>query len=509
MKAKGPAVHSPSLAEFKLSAKKYPAIPFVEERPFLGAPADVYRALAVAGRPSVLLESARPQGPTGRYSLVAGDPFLIFESKGRRVRLHARGASESFDADPLAELEKLLKLFSSPAHDAHAHFTGGGVGYFGYELKNLLEPHPGRRPKDDLGLPESYLLFFDEGVVFDHFRKSIFLFSNVRTGGDAEKRYKAGLLRLTALKKKVEACFGARAAGRGPASQAPRPLKIRMNLSRASFIQKAESIKRHIAAGDIFQANLSQRFEFPAAGSAFGMYERLRAMNPSPFFGFLDGLDFQIISGSPERLIKLERGVMETRPIAGTRPRGKSAEEDRALSRELMLSEKERAEHIMLVDLERNDMGRVAEYGSVRTNELMRIEDYSHVKHIVSNVRGALRPGLGPVDVLKAFFPGGTITGAPKVRCMEILDALEPTARGPYTGSLGYLGFNGSMDLNIIIRSLVVTRKKAYLQVGAGVVADSSPEREYDETLYKAEAVLKSLFGEGATERFFARCHRR
>jgi len=252
--------------------------------------------------------------------------------------------------------------------------------------------------------------------------------------------------------------------------------------------------KKYIKAGDIFQANLSQRLSHPVAGiEPFEIYKVLRDINPSPFACFLDFGDLQIASSSPERLIRSEGRFVETRPIAGTRPRGKTASEDLALSCELLLSDKERAEHIMLVDLERNDLGRVCVYGTVRVDELMVLEEYSHVIHIVSNVIGRLKRDKDRFDLLAASFPGGTITGAPKIRCMEIIDELEPVTRNIYTGSIGYLGFNGDMDLNIVIRTFVIKDGMAHVQVGAGIVADSDPAREYYETLYKAEALLKTM----------------
>ncbi|HXW68719.1 MAG TPA: anthranilate synthase component I family protein, partial [Dissulfurispiraceae bacterium] len=252
--------------------------------------------------------------------------------------------------------------------------------------------------------------------------------------------------------------------------------------------------KEYIAAGDIFQANLSQRISaFVDDVGPWDIYKILRHINPSPFAAFADFGSYSIVSSSPERLVTVRGGIIETRPIAGTRPRGQNIAEDALMRAELLLNEKERAEHIMLIDLERNDMGRVAEFGSINVDELMITEDYSHVIHIVSNIKGLLKNGKTSFDVIRAAFPGGTITGVPKVRCMEIIDELEPVARGPYTGSLGYVGFSGSMDLNIIIRSFVLKDKYAYVQAGAGIVADSDPEREYYETLKKAEALIKTI----------------
>src|SRR5208337_3794828 len=270
--------------------------------------------------------------------------------------------------------------------------------------------------------------------------------------------------------------------------------ELRHEISKAGYMEMVRKTKEYIAAGDIFQANLSQRLSaFVGSVNPWDIYKVLRRINPSPFAAFADFGSYSIISSSPERLVKVTDRVIETRPIAGTRPRGQSINEDARMRAELLLNEKERAEHIMLIDLERNDIGRVSEFGSVIVDELMITEDYSHVMHIVSNIKGLLKSDKTCFDLIRAAFPGGTITGVPKVRCMEIIDELEPVSRGPYTGSLGYIGFAGAMDLNIIIRSFVLKNEHAYIQAGAGIVADSDPEREYYETLKKAEALIKTI----------------
>ena len=270
--------------------------------------------------------------------------------------------------------------------------------------------------------------------------------------------------------------------------------EINYEMKKRDYIDIVKKAKDYIAAGDIFQANLSQRVSaLINATKPLHLYKRLRNINPSPFACFLDFGEYQIVSSSPERLVRVKDGIVETRPIAGTRPRGKNRKEDEAMRSDLLLNEKERAEHIMLIDLERNDLGRVSEYRSVKADELMITEDYSHVIHIVSNITGRLAVGKDSLNAIEAVFPGGTITGVPKVRCMEIIDELEPVRRGPYTGSIGYIGFSGNMDLNIIIRSFVIKDAIAYVQAGAGIVADSDPEREYYETLKKAEALIRTL----------------
>ncbi len=443
-------------------------------------PFTLFQSWAPAG-PGVLLESARVSPKTGRYSIVAREPFLIFEASGDRIALREGRSTRVLRADPFKVAAALLKKYATPARAGFPPFTGGAIGYVGYEAKSLIEPGLFRK-RPGAGLPDIYLLFFEDVIVLDHEARELTLFG---------KR----LAQLERILKEASRPGGIVETEEAP----PRPAtEMKRVCSRKAFIKSVKKAKDTIRRGEIFQANLSQRFSFNVHENASGIYPRLRRINPSPFFGILEAGSFQILSGSPERLVRLENGVIETRPIAGTRPRGRTAREDAANSLDLLLSEKERAEHIMLVDLERNDMGRVAEYGSVHADELMAVEEYSHVKHIVSNVRGRLRSGLGAVDVFKAFFPGGTITGTPKIRSMQIIDELEPVARGPYTGSLGYFSFSGNMDFNILIRSLVLKDGKAHLQAGAGIVADSDPQKEYDETLHKAEALREALLGKKA-----------
>jgi len=446
-------------------------------------PFRAFRALKGKG-PGALLESARASQRSGRWSFAAGRPTRILRAKGRRVELRGPGGRRVWTGDPF---DALARELGGPCEipPGAPPFFGGAIGVVGYEAKNLLEPHLPQTAADDLGLPDLCFLFFDEGVAFDAAAGRATAF-RVERGGSARTAGK----RLDAIQRVLRAPLAEPVLPRTPSTAS-----VRRSTPREAFLDSVKRAKRHIRAGDVFQVNLSQRLDFPLAGDGLSTYARLRKLNPSSFFGFFDAGDFRLVSGSPERLARLDGGTLETRPIAGTRPRGETAAADSALTRELLLSPKERAEHVMLVDLERNDLGRVCEYGSVAVDELMTLEEYSHVKHIVSNVSGTLRRGYGPVDALKAVFPGGTITGAPKVRCMEIIDALEPVARGAYTGSLGYVSYSGSMDFNIIIRSLVLKAGRAYLQAGAGIVADSVPEREHDETLYKAEAVLSAVFG--------------
>ena len=463
--------------------------------PWLGEPFEFYLRFKGAS-PSVLLESARSGSPAGRYSIAAKDPFLVLEYRDGRTALRSGPAGKSVRTtaeDPFRVLKKLMRQYAFDAPTGCPPFMTGAVGFAGYECQTLVEPHAGLKADKARVLPDLYFMFFDRGIVWDHQKREILI--GVR-GSAAE---------LEHFEKKVRINFARRpkgAAKRKDRQARAGVMALQSSFGERDFMDAVGRAQRYIREGEIFQANLSQRFSFLLKQKPEAVYSALRRINPSPFFGVLDALKFQIVSGSPERLLKLENGMLETRPIAGTRWRGHNKREDERLSMDLLLSEKERAEHVMLVDLERNDLGRVSEYGSVTVDELMTLENYSHVKHIVSNVRGVLRQGLDAVDAFRAFFPGGTITGAPKIRCMQIIEELEPVARGPYTGSLGYFSFSGNMDFNILIRSLVVQKQRATLHVGAGIVADSDPRSEYHETLYKAEAVLSAVFGAGRAKAF-------
>ncbi|BCA54740.1 Para-aminobenzoate synthase component 1 [Nitrospira sp. KM1] len=379
-------------------------------------------------------------------------------------------------------------------------FFGGAVGYISYDFVRCLEAVPSMAA-DDLQIPTVQFGLFELVTAVDHLHNRIqviFCPSLERFHGESRDRlYREGV-------ERVRACAATLTGPtRGSMVASMESIPFVAEQKKEEYLDRVRRCQRYIAQGDIYQANLSHRFSFeiPAAyqtGAQRFQYEQslfhhLRTINPSPFSSLLRFDKVSLICCSPERLVRLQGGRAETRPIAGTRPRGENISEDRALVEELLTNDKERAEHLMLVDLERNDLGRVCEFGSVVVDEFMAVEQYSHVNHIVSNVSGTIRQDVTPFDVINATFPGGTITGVPKVRCMEIIEELEPVRRGPYTGSLGYIGWNGDLDLNIIIRTLVLTGHKGYLQVGAGVVADSIPDREYEETLHKAQSFFTSL----------------
>ncbi len=501
---------SPSKKEFLERIADGRITPLVVELDMPGlTPLAALDALRPAGYP-VLLESARVNDKTGRYSFVTADPYLIFKSRGETVELilpetpaGKYGRRAATKRKPLLKLRELLGNYRTERLPGLPPFTGGAVGFFSYDFVHQFENLP-RLAAADLDIPEAYFIFVDLVVAFDHLLGRAWVIVNPGAreqelgfrkpeAGQWNGLYDqaSGRLRdaIERLKTATPAPDTSPATGRSAQGIVVTPY-----LSRETFEGMVRKCKEYIAAGDIYQANLSQRLS-AAIGAAdpLRLYRILRSVNPSPFAAYLDFKDLQLVSSSPERLIRLTEGVSDTRPIAGTRRRGADATEMRELSAELLTNEKERAEHIMLLDLERNDLGKVCEYGSVAVDEMMVVEDYSHVIHIVSNVRGTLAPGRDAFDLVRAVFPGGTITGVPKVRCMEIIDELEPVARGPYTGSIGYFSNAGDMDLNIIIRTFVVKDGVAHIQVGAGIVADSDPSREYSETLQKAEALAKAL----------------
>lgn len=479
-----------TLASERAIAPVFREIPF--ENPHL-----VYERFR--SKPSFLLESMNGPETIARYSFIGIDPYLTFTAQKGIVEVSYLGKRTVSTRKPLERLREVVRAYRQIPVDGLPPFQGGAVGMLSYDFVRYLERLP-ERAADDLCVPDAHFLLVDKVVAFDHVdrrswiivcagaRETVLGFSDIRRSGEELVAEAEEALRSISDKvfMKTNAALEEEASGR--------QVRVVHECGKDEYMAMVERAKEYIAAGDIFQANLSLRLSAEIGDAdPWGIYRILRRINPSPFAAFLDFGDYQIVSSSPERLIRLQGSRVDTRPIAGTRPRGKDTEEDERMRSELLLNGKERAEHIMLIDLERNDIGRIADYGSVIVDELMTTEKYSHVIHIVSNVSGRLAAGKDCFDVIKAVFPGGTITGVPKVRCMEIIDELEPKRRGPYTGSIGYIGFNGNMDLNIIIRTFLVQNGKAYVQAGAGIVADSDPEREYHESLKKAEALIRTL----------------
>lgn len=442
---------------------------------------------------SFFLDSGIDSGKLGRYSFMGSDPFLILRSKGEQISLiSSNGEEEKTRGNPFDLVGKLLETYSLDAHPAGIPFVGGTVGYFSYDLCHFIEHLPSTAI-DDLSLPECYLAFYDTILALDHLAGKTYLVSTGFPELEESKRKQRAEEKLRELKSRIlsnafiiaeEPCL-ASAIGEG--------IVIRSNFAREEYLKAVETAREYILAGDIFQVNLSQRFEADLPVSPYELYQQLRKINPAPFASYLGFDEVSVVGASPERFLRVRGDWVETRPIKGTRRRGNSMVEDEALAHQLISSIKDRAENIMIVDLERNDIGRVCRYGTVKVTELAILETYSTVFHLTSTVEGRLRQGKNRIDLLKATFPGGSITGAPKVRAMEIIDELEPTKRSVYTGSIGYLSFSGEMDLNIVIRTFLIKGGKAYFQVGGGIVYDSEPEAEYEETLDKAKALVQAL----------------
>lgn len=458
-----------SLQQLHVYSKK---IPYSYSRFF-----NQFRLLAENSTHHVLLESGRG----GRYSIAAFQPETIIKGKNNQLEIQSGKGSETLVGNPLHLLKDYMSQYHVDKIEGLPSFLGGAIGYISYDYARYIEELP-ELAKDDLGMPEVYFFIVKEWFVFDHENDvlwMLFLAENDQEIdhkiSDWEKRWQLEHTLKTRPKvKEID------------------PSHLEVSMTEAEFKQAVQEVQQYISMGDVFQVNLAVRQSKPIEIEALEVYEQLRSLNPSPYMSFLHTPDFQLVSGSPELLVKKNGTEISTRPIAGTRSRGKSNEEDIKLSNELIENEKERAEHVMLVDLERNDLGRVCKYGTVEVNEFMVIEKYSHVMHIVSNVKGELAENKTSFEVIDAVFPGGTITGAPKVRTMEIIEELEPVQRGVYTGSLGWIDFSGDMELNIIIRTMLVKEGMAHVQAGAGIVIDSNPNHEYKESLKKAAALWKA-----------------
>jgi anthranilate synthase component 1 len=473
---RGDDVYYPSLDEVRRLRKYGNLVPVYREIiADLETPVSAYLKIA-AGNYSFLLESVEGGERLARYSFIGTEPSLVLKTKGENP------------ADPLLLVEQKFSRFRLVPIAGLPRFHGGMVGYLSYEVARNFERLPSP-DHDPLGLPESVLMLADTLLVFDHLTHKIKVVSHAYLDSDIEPAYLQATSKIDSLVDRLKQPVPAEVPQTDSSPQAT----LSSNLSQAEFESKVSKAKDYIYAGDIIQVVLSQRLAKPTNASPFAIYRALRSINPSPYMFYLHLDDFHIVGASPELLVRVEDGVVSNHPIAGTRPRGKDVAQDLALEEELKSDEKECAEHIMLVDLGRNDIGRISEPGTVEVTMLMDVERYSHVMHLVSHVQGRLRVGLSQFDALRACFPAGTVSGAPKIRAMEIIAELEPDKRGPYAGAVGYFGFSGNLDTAITIRTIVITNGTAYIQAGGGIVADSIPEREYQESLSKAKALLTAI----------------
>lgn len=508
-------MHYPSEKEFIRLSRKGNLIPVYRE-----IYADFETPLSAFvkiddGKNSYLLESVEGEERIGRYSFLGSEPSFIIESKGNLLTVEEKGDKRKLRyrvKDPLVEIEKFMGQFKFVSVEGLPRFCGGLVGYIGYDAIRFIENIPDSC-RDDLGLADIKLILTDTILIFDRVKHTIKIVSNVhlkeRTKSNPKKAYKEAKKKIddiverlkTPLKAKMRELEGIAApigpVGSGkPFKQTPESefmSRVKSNFKKSDFRKAVLKAKEYIRAGDIIQVVLSQRFATDFKESPLNIYRTLRSINPSPYMFYLSFGDLKLIGSSPEIMVRCEDGIAEIRPIAGTRPRGKDSKEDKALEEELLKDPKERAEHLMLVDLGRNDLGRVCAPGSIKLPEFMVIERYSHVMHIVSDCVGRLLPKSNIFQLLKASFPAGTVAGAPKIRAMEIIDELEKTKRGPYAGCVGYFSFSGNLDTCITIRTILVKDEQAYVQAGAGIVADSKPENEYQETVNKARAMLKAI----------------
>lgn len=481
----------PLLKEVEELAQRGTVIPV--HKSILGdllTPAAAFLRVAQGRQRVFLLESIEGGERLARYSFIGWDPFLVIRARGRRIVLEDSGETTEEQGNPLTKLREMSSRFRLVARGDLPPFLGGAVGYFGYDLVRQFEKLPSTTP-DELDLDDILMMYFPTILAFDHLRHRIHIIANVFTDRgrqSLESKYHDALLRIEQIERRLTASVSLPPPV--AAKTVPEPVS---NLSAEQYCAIVEKAKEYIRAGDVFQAVLSQRLTMDIQCDPFDIYRALRFINPSPYMFFLRMDDLYLAGASPEMLVKVREGRVEYGPIAGTRPRGETAEDDVRLAEELLRDEKERAEHIMLVDLGRNDLGRVCKYGSVKVTDLMRIEKYSHVMHLVSSVEGCLLEGVDCYDALQSCLPAGTVSGAPKVRAMEIIEELEPCRRGIYAGAVGYADFSGNLDTCIALRTLVIRNGRAYIQAGGGIVADSQPEREWEESMNKAKALVRAV----------------
>lgn len=491
-------MYYPTLEEFKEKAKIGNTVPVY--RPILAdmeTPVSAFYKL-MPDNYAFLLESVEGGETVARYSFLGSQPSVLFQSKGHHVTIEylAKGEKVSREyEDPLKALEEVMQHYQPVSVEGLPQFHGGAVGYMSYDMVRFVEELPDDN-EDELQLPDCFFMIAETILIFDHVNHQIKVVANAHIDGDVDAAYANAVAKIDALVEKLMTVSDKTSIDyrKQDTENPPEPISDpQSNFTQSAYEDVVQRAKKYIAAGDIIQVVPSQRFSRPVSVDSFDIYRALRMVNPSPYMYYLKFDGFDIVGASPEMMVRVEDGLVQTVPIAGTRPRGKTAEEDRALEQELLTDPKERAEHVMLVDLGRNDLGRVCEYHTVEVTDLMIIERFSHVMHIVSHVVGRLRDNLSAFDVMRACLPAGTLSGAPKIRAMEIIDELESARRGPYGGAVGYFSFSGSADTAITIRTAVIKDGIAYVQAGGGVVADSVPENEYYETVSKAWALLTAI----------------
>ena len=472
-------MYHPSLEEAKKLAGQGNLVPVYREiQADMETPVSAY--LKVARPPySFLLESVEGGERLGRYSFIGTEPYATCKT----------GPGQALGAiDPLLPIQQEMDRHRVVPVPGLPRFHGGAVGYLSYDVVHYFEPRVPVPKANSLGVPESLFMFTDTLLVFDHLRHNIKVVSHARVNEDVEEAYAEAVGRIDRLVDRLSCPLGP-----APSNESHEEARVSSNFTRERYHAMVERVKEYVYAGDIIQVVPSQRLTRPTKAPPFQIYRTLRNLNPSPYMFYLQLGDFQIIGASPETLLRVEQGQITIHPIAGTRPRGRDEEEEEALERELVESEKERAEHIMLVDLGRNDVGRVSQVGTVKVTRLMGVDRYSHVMHLVSEITGRIKPGLTAFDAMRACFPAGTLSGAPKIRAMEIIAEVEQEQRGPYGGAVGYFSFSGNADTAITIRTMILKDGIAYVQAGGGVVADSIAEAEYQETLHKAGALLRAI----------------
>ena len=485
-------MYYPDWEEFQKLAEYNEVIPvYTEISGDIETPVSLYKKVCSDSRYSFLLESAEKPGSIGRYSFIGFNPRAIFKSKGFKIELIEDNKIERLSGNPLDILKKYLKKYKGTRQEGLPRFISGAVGYFSYDIIRFFEDIPDNNT-DDLNLPESYFMFVDTVLAVDHFKHTIRIISNALTKGrNLKESYEEAVYDIKQTLHKIRKSF--EIYDFKDTSVKIGRLELESNIDRVQFEESVRHAKDYIYKGDIFQVVLSQRFKAEVQSDPFDIYRALRRINPSPYMYYFDYDGLRIIGSSPEVLIKAEDGIVTTRPLAGTIKRGVTIEEDQRLARKLLRDPKERAEHIMLVDLARNDLGKICKYGTIRLPEKMRIDRFSHVMHIVSHVSGNIKEDVDQIEILKAGFPAGTVSGAPKIRAMEIIDELETTRRGIYAGAVGYFDMFGNLDFCITIRTIIQSGGFAYIQAGAGIVYDSVPTREYLETVNKAKALVKSI----------------